>query len=226
MQREARRRTVLRAAGGALALGGLAGTSGCLGVITGAEPIELSASVATVPEAALSSTGFEEYRVRPLETRRAFSAAGETREVVVVNRLAEYDDAVEVFGQRLRAAVFAALATPAVEVAGETFNPVGDLSTRELAERLLTRYEGVGNLQSAGSETVRVLGTDTTAGLFTAEATVAGGVTTDVTLHVSEAVRAGADFVVAVGSYPSVLTGREDDVRTLMGSLVHDSAST
>ncbi|WP_284014423.1 DUF6517 family protein [Halobaculum litoreum] len=225
MPRKARRREFLRAAGGTLALGGALATSGCLGVIAGEEPLELSASAATVPAATLAETGFAEYRVEPVEVRREFDVAGETREVVVTNQLAQYDKSVTVLGERIRGAVFAALSTPAVEIADRTFNPVGDLGTRELAERLLARYDGIGDLRSAGEETVTVLGTDTPVGLFTADATVADGVSVQVTLHVAEAVRAGPDFVVAVGGYPSVLTGQETDVRAMMRALVHEGSA-
>ncbi|MFC7098370.1 DUF6517 family protein [Halobaculum marinum] len=222
MPREARRREFLRAAGGALTLGAASATSGCLGVISGEEPVTLSASPATVPETALAETGYAEYRVEPLEVTREFTVAGETREVVVTNHLAQYDKSATVFGERLRGAVFAALSTPAVELGDRTFNPVGDLRSRELAERLLARYDGFGDLRAAGEETVTVLGTETTVGLFTADATIADGIEVQVTLHVAEAVRAGPDFVVAIGGYPSVLTGQEADVRTMMQSLVHD----
>lgn len=212
----------MRRTGAALALGGIGATSGCLGVITGSEPAEFSANLASVPDSTLESTGFEEYRVEPLEITREFEAAGQTREVVVTNQLAQYDKAAEVFGERLRASLFVALSTPAVEIAGRTFNPVGDLSTRELAQRMLTRYDDVQNLSQEGEDTVSVLGTDTTVGLFTADATVAQNVTTEVTLHVAEAVRSGPDFVVAVGAYPSMLSDQGDDVRTMLRAVDHD----
>ncbi|WP_435063283.1 DUF6517 family protein [Halobaculum sp. EA56] len=222
MSGEARRRQFLRRTGAALALGGVGATSGCLGVITGSEPAEFSASVASVPNSTLESTGFEEYRIEPLEITREFTVAGQTREVVVTNQLAQYDKAAEVLGERVRASMFVALSTPAVEIAGQTLNPVGELSTRELARRMLTRYEGISNLQGDGEETVEVLGTETTVGLFTADATITEGVTTEVRLHVSEAVRAGADFVVTVGAYPTLLSGQADDVRTMMRSVTHE----
>ncbi|PSQ06167.1 hypothetical protein BRC97_07275 [Halobacteriales archaeon QS_6_71_20] len=212
----------MRRTGAALALGGIGATGGCLGVITGSEPAEFSANLASVPDSTLESTGFEEYRVEPLEITREFEVAGQTREVVVTNQLAQYDKAAEVFGERLRASLFVALSTPAVEIAGRTFNPVGDLSTRELAQRMLTRYDDVQNLSQEGEDTVPVLGTDTTVGLFTADATVAQNVTTEVTLHVAEAVRSGPDFVVAVGAYPSMLSDQGDDVRTMLRAVDHD----
>jgi len=223
MSREAHgRRAFIRRTGAALALGGAGATSGCLGVITGSEPAEFSANVASVPDSTLESTGFEEYRVEPMELTREFTVAGQTREVQVTNQLAQYDKAAEVLGERLRASMFVVLSTPAVEIAGQTFNPVGEMSTRELARRMLTQYEGINNLRKAGEETVAVLGTDTTVGLFTADATITDGVTTEVQIHVSEAVRAGGDFVVTVGAYPSLLPGQGDDVRTMMRSVTHD----
>ncbi|MFC6785134.1 DUF6517 family protein [Halobaculum halobium] len=190
--------------------------------MTGSEPAEFSASVASVPDSTLESTGFEEYRVEPMEITREFTVADQTREVVVTNQVAEYDKAAEILGERIQASLFVALSTPAVEIAEQTFNPVGELSTRELARRMLSQYDGISNLQSDGEETVTVLGTDTTVGLFTADATVTEGVTVEIRLHVSEAVRAGGDFVVTVGAYPTRLSGQADDVRTMMRSVTHD----
>ncbi|UIP01089.1 DUF6517 family protein [Halobaculum sp. CBA1158] len=222
MSREARRREFLRATGGALATGSVIATSGCLGVITGSEPAEFSASVASVPESTLESTGFEENRIEPMEITREFTVAGQTREVVVTNQIAEYDKAAEVLGERIQASLFVALSTPAVEVAGRTFNPIAEMGTRELARQLLSQYDGISNLQDDGEETVEVLGTDSTVGLFTADATVAEGITTEVRLHVSEAIRTGEDFVVTVGAYPTQLSGQAEDVRTMMRSVEHD----
>ncbi|MFB9822882.1 DUF6517 family protein [Halobaculum roseum] len=221
MSREVRRREFLRATGGALAAGTAIATSGCLGVITGSEPAEFSASVASVPDATLESTGFEEHRIEPMEITREFTVAGQTREVVVTNQVAQYDKAAEVLGERIRASLFTAFSTPAVDIAGRTLNPIAELSTRELARRMLTQYEGIDDLQSDGEETVEVLGTDTTVGLFTADATIAEGVTTEVRLHVSEAVRAGEDFVVTVGAYPTRLSGQAEDVRAMMRGVTH-----
>ncbi len=157
-----------------------------------------------------------------MEITREFTVADQTREVVVTNQVAEYDKAAEILGERIQASLFVALSTPAVEIAEQTFNPVGELSTRELARRMLSQYDGISNLQSDGEETVTVLGTDTTVGLFTADATVTEGVTVEIRLHVSEAVRAGGDFVVTVGAYPTRLSGQADDVRTMMRSVTHD----
>ncbi|WP_435144683.1 DUF6517 family protein [Halobaculum sp. P14] len=215
------RRQFLRAAGVA-GVGGVAATSGCVGAITGSEPIEVSASQATVPAATLSNTGFEQQSVEPLVIEQPVEIAGQRRTVVVENQLAQYDKAVEIPGVgRYRAALFAVLSTPAVEIAGRSLNPVADLSSRALAERMLTQYEGVSGLRRTGSETVSVLGADAEVGLFEADVTVAAGVTTETALHVTEAVRAGGDFVVCVGAYPTLLSGEAEDVRAMMQAVQH-----
>ena len=216
-----RRRGVLRAAGAA-AFGGLAATSGCLGVLTGSEPAELSAGRATVPDSALKTTGYREYRIEPLEIERTFEVAGQSRTVVVRNQLAQYDKAVEIAGQRYQAAVFSVLSTPAVELFGRTFNPVGEMDAGELARRMLERYEGVSNVRQLDDETARVLGAETTVGVFEADTEVTDGVTVETRIHVAKAVRAGADFVVPVGAYPTILSGEADAVRTLMGAVEHE----
>ncbi|QLG63488.1 DUF6517 family protein [Halorarum salinum] len=213
------RRTFLRAVGAI----GLAGASaGCIGVITGEEPAGFSAGVATVPSATLEETGYEPVGVEDVEVERTFSVAGQERRVVVTNRLAQYDKAVELpTGDSYQGALFAALTTPAVEVFGRTMNPVAELGSGELARRALGEFEGFGDLREDGTETATVLGSETEVGLFLTDAEIAAGVTAEVRIHVAEAVRAGEDFVVAIGAYPTLLSGEDDHVRTMMGDVEH-----
>lgn len=213
------RRTFLGAAGAV----GLAGASaGCIGKITGEEPAEFSAGVATVPAGTLEETGYESLGVEDQEVDETVSVAGQERRVVVTNRLAQYDKAVELpTGDSYRGALFAVLTTPAVEVLGRTMNPVAELGTGELARRALAEFEGFGDLREEGTETATVLGSETEVGLFHTDAEVAAGVTTEVRIHVAQAVRAGEDFVVPVGAYPTMLSGEDDRVRTMMGDVEH-----
>jgi len=108
--------------------GALAGLAGCtaLDVATG-EPAEFTAGTATVADAALDESGYELNEVTENTQTREFDVAGSTREVRVTSTIAEYDKAVELFGERYQAAVFAVLTTPRVEVLGQAFNPVGEL---------------------------------------------------------------------------------------------------
>ena len=213
------RRSFLRAVG---ALGIAGASAGCVGVITGSEPAEFSSGTSTVPSSALEETGYELVGVEPLEIDETFSVAGQERRVKVTNQLAQYDRSIDLpTGDSYQGALFAVLTTPAIEVLGRTMNPVAELGTGELARRLLAEYEGFGNLREEGTETVTVLGTETEVGLFRTDAEIAAGVTTEVRIHVAEAVRAGEDFVIAVGAYPTLASGEADSVRTMMQAIRH-----
>lgn len=153
---------------------------------------------------------------------REVSAAGQTREVEVTNHLAEYSRSVSVAplgeGELAR---FIVLSTPAVEVLGRTFNPVGDMSNRELAEEVQSQYEGLGNLRPAGERTVSVLGTDATVSTFTGDAELGEtGQTVELTLHVTR-VRDGGDFIVAIAVHPALLDGEAERVDTMLGGIRH-----
>jgi hypothetical protein len=215
-----RRRRVLRAAG-ALGAGGVTATSGCLGVLTGSEPARFASGTATIPQSTLDATGFEEFKIESVEVEREFSAAGQTRTVIVTNQLAQYDRAVEIPGVgRYRASQFTAFATPAVEILGRTFNPVAEMSSKELARQALDRFEKIEDLEQTGEEMIQILGTEATVGLFEATATITDGVSAEIVLHVAEAVRAGSDFVVGVGAYPKLLD-QGDAIQTLFRAVEH-----
>ncbi|WP_313691353.1 DUF6517 family protein [Halorarum halobium] len=214
------RRTVLRTAG---MIGVASASAGCLGVLTGSQPAEFASGTATVSGSALEETGYESVGVESLEVDRTISVAGQERRVIVTNRLAQYDKSVDLpTGDSYRGALFALLATPAVEVLGRSVNPVAELGTGELARRVLSQYEGFGSLDEEGTETVSILGTDTEVGLFLTEAEVTSDVTTEVRIHVAEAVRVEDDFVVAVGAYPTLMSEEGDAVGTLMESVEHE----
>jgi hypothetical protein len=113
------------------------------------------------------------------------------------------------------------MATPAVEVAGRTFNPVGELSDRELALRLQSQYDAVEDVRFAGNRTVEALGEDRTVSRFDATTTVAG-TEVDLAIHVTK-FRHGDDFVVAIGMYPARLDGEAAHVRTMLRGVEHPS---
>lgn len=195
-------------------------TTGCLDVLTGSEPARFAAGTATVAQAALDETGFEFAGQSASTVEREFSAAGQSRTVEVINRLTEYDRAVSLAGQTIRGAVFTAFASPTVEVVGQTFNPLADASPTEIARRAVSRYEEVSNLQRTATGSQQLLGTTAEVGVFEADATIAGSLDATVVLRVSRAVRAGSDFVVAVGGYPKALS-QEDAIRRLTRNVQH-----
>lgn len=221
------RRELLGTAG--IALAGV--TAGCLDAIpfVGDEPIEFVAGTSVVPESTLGDTGYEEQDRRDVVVERTYEVAGQTQDVVVTNRQVEYDKAIDLgevglgSGERLQAAVFTVLTTPQVDVLGETFNPVGDMESAELASMVQDRYEGVDDLQQVGERTATVAGESTTVGEFETQAELAnGGLTVDLTLHIAEAVEAGEDLIVAIGGYPTLLGSQEEsNVFAMMDTIEH-----
>lgn len=204
------RRVTRRRLLGAVGVGATAGLAGCLDVITGDEPVTFEATAATVGSATLDETGYEHQGTRSDTATREFAAGGESRSVEVVNRLAEYDRGVDVpTVGRLQAAVFTAFSTPQVDVLGQTFNPVEDMSTGDLAEMIQQRYDRIQNLREEDSRTVSLLGESTTATRYAGEARLAGeGVTVDIYVTITEPVMDGEDFVLAFGGYPQIIDER------------------
>lgn len=207
-----------------LLLAALVLTAGCVGVITGSEPLVVEADPVSVSAAAQSAAGYEEVRTATQELQQEVSAAGQTREVVVTNHVAEYARSVDAgplgAGEFAR---FVVVSTPAVDVLGRTFNPVGDMSNRELAELAQDQYEDLRNLQPAGERSLTVLGSETTVSRFTADASLQGsGQSVEVTLHVTR-VRDGGDFIVVIAAHPTLLPGEADRVDTMLGGVRHDT---
>ncbi|MFC5971669.1 DUF6517 family protein [Halomarina salina] len=202
---------------------GTSALAGCLGVLTGDDAARFEADAATVPESALSETGYSHRRTRDDTVTRTVEAGGQSREVEAVNVLAEYERAADVpVVGRVRAAVFTAFSTPQVSVLGETFNPVGEMSTDELVAMVQKRYDGVRDLSRESERRVTVLGESTPATRYAGSARlVAGDVRVDIYLTVTEAVAAGEDFVLGVAAYPQVLDDR-DAVTRLLESLQHE----
>ena len=195
-------------------------TGGCLGVLLGDGALAFDADPVEVADDARSEAGYETVAVESSTVNRSFAVAGETREVSVTNHVASYRRPVDL--EPLGSEPFArvsVLATPAVEVGGRTFNPVGELSDRELALRLQSQYDSFENVSFAGNRTVEILGKGRSVSRFEATTTVAG-TSLDVDLHVTK-FRHGEDFVVAIGVHPARLDGEAARVGTMFGGIEH-----
>jgi hypothetical protein len=210
-------------AGGAAAIAGLAGCT-ALDLVTG-DPATFTAGTATVADAALSESGYELNDVTERTDTREFEAAGSTREVRVTSRIAEYDKAVELLGERYQAAVFAVLTTPRVEVLGQAFNPVGELDDNERAQLIVDRYENVSNLERGSEYSTDILGTDAAVVVYSADGEIEGtGVSVELEFHVAETIEAGNDYVVPLAAYPAVF-GDGENVRRMLNGIEHEPAS-
>ncbi len=206
-----RRRTFLASVGTAFT----ATTAGC-GFILGNEPAEFEADPSAVSDAVLSETGYEFIEHERNEIEREFEAGGESRSVIATNVRAKHEKSIG--GDILdtpAAAVFTSLTTPQVEVLGQTFNPIEDMSAADLAERVQGQYETFADVEKQRESEVTINGETTTESTFTAEA-VYDDSPLEVMLHITDAVELGDDFVVTFGSYPKPASGEEENIRQLM----------
>lgn len=213
-----RRRRVLAGAGTALA----AGLAGCTG-----GPLTFDAARAAVGRPALQATGYRSYRTAEVLFERKLGPGPLQRDVEVKSAVHEYDRAVElpVLG-RIRAAVFAVLSTPQVRVLGQRFNPIGGMSTDELAAAIQEHYDEIRQLTRDAELTATVLGTETTVTRYRGWARLLPADTAvGVFLYLTEAVESGEDFVVGLGVHPRTFGAQEATVRRLLDGVVHPAGS-
>ncbi|SEO25968.1 hypothetical protein SAMN05216388_101063 [Halorientalis persicus] len=207
----------------AVAVAGLMTLAGC-GFLLGTEALSFTASKATVSDASLEDTGYEETNVTDKNASREFSAAGQTREVVVTNWLAQYERQVglEPVGEQ-RAAVFVAFSSPQIEIAGQTLNPLSEMSEKDILTRFNTGYEGISVGNQTGNRNVSVLGSERSISQFDGTATLAGQ-EVDVVIHAGK-FKHGSDYIGVVAIYPERVDSEEDRVVTLLNGLEHETGS-
>ena len=168
---------------------------------------------------ATSDTGYEETRRTSLGVERSFQVAGQTRNVSVTNYLAEYGRTAETLFSDQQVARVTVLSSPKVQVLGESFNPLGELSDRQLAQRFQEQYGSLNNLQFQSNRTTSILGSERTVSKFTAQAEMNGGTSVDVNVHISK-FEDGDDFIVAVAVHPQQID-EESNVDAMFGGIVH-----
>lgn len=199
---------------------GLAATAGCLDVLTGDEPLEFSSDPATVPESTLDSTGYELVSEESPTISEEFTVAGQTREVEVTNHVTSYEKSVD-FGPlgSVEAAMFSVFTTPQIEIATRTFNPIGEMSNRQLLKQIASRYDGLtvdGKVdeqeETTLDQTVTVEKYEGTTEMEDQEVPIYLLITR---------VEHEEDYVVMVGGYPQRLDGEESNVYTLIQNVEH-----
>ena len=199
-------------------------SSGCVGFLAGDEPATFESDPVEVADARQSEAGYETVRVGTNTTNQTFSVAGESRTVTVTNHVASYRRAVDLGPlEEAPFARFTVLATPQVEILGQTLNSAGTLSNRDLALQLQSQYDSIDDVRFVGNRTVEILGEPRTVSRFDATTTV-GGVEVDLALHVTKFPH-GADFVVAIAVYPARLDGETDRVETMLRGIQHETGS-
>ena len=212
-----KRRRALLAIGSA---GIATSVTGCIGFLTGSEPLELAAERATLSDRALEETGYEEDEIRDETISRSFSAAGQEREVEVTNWVATYDRTLDLgaLGEQ-ELAVFALLSTPQVKIFDRTFNPVGEMSNRELLQELQGRYSSFSVGSRVDTTEMTVLGESVEVEKYEGTASFDQ---TDIELFIHIAnVPHDSDFVIPVAMYPKRLPGESDRVFRLYRGIQH-----
>jgi hypothetical protein len=195
-------------------------STGCMGILSG--PITFSASKAPASDQALQETDYQEANVSKSTITKTFTVADQSKDVEVTNWIAMYERSISVagLGER-RAAVFSTFSTPEVEVLGQTFNPIKDFSNRKLARQAQQQYGSLSIGDAVGERQVNVLGETATVTKFEGQASLQGGQSVDVYIHVTKVKHQG-DFVVAVAIHPQQLDGEQQRIDTLLDGLQHD----
>ncbi|WP_336002718.1 DUF6517 family protein [Halorientalis halophila] len=195
-------------------------TAGC-GFLLGNEPATFSASPATVSEQALEETSYEETNVTEQNISREVEAAGQTREVVVTNHMAQYERQVGISGLgEQEAAAFVAFSSPQISVAGQSFNPLDDMSERDILNQFNTEHSNVQVEEQTGTRNLSILGETRSVKQFDGT-TELSGQEIDVIIHATK-FEHGDDHIGAIAIYPERVDGEEDRVVTLYEGLEHE----
>lgn len=194
----------------------LVATAGCSGIL-GDGPIEGTASPATVGNDALSQTGYETAKERTYNIEETIEIGNESRQVNVTNHVATYRKNYT----NAPPGAFGVLSTPKVEVLGQDVNPLTALDDQTLMKRVVSEVQGIEDAEKTGTSTVTMFGNETEMTTFSGTVT-RNGQTVDVTAYLVKA-EAGDDFVIAGGVHQAGVEAGEDDVRTLIAGIVHDT---
>lgn len=211
--------TSKRVVAAVLAVAMLTTTTGCIGFLTGQEALSFTAEPAVVDESTASNAGYSTDGPRVLSVNRTVSAAGQEREVIAENQVTTYRKTLDLGIFEADLGVFTVVSTPAVEIAGQTMNPIREFSNRRLVSLVQDQYQGLSDIQEVSSRTITVQGQQTEVTKYSGTATVQGQ-EVDVYIHVTK-YRDGEDFVVAIGVYPQRLGGEEENVLSMMRAIEH-----
>ena len=201
----------------AVALAFMMALSGCA-FLTGG-PLEFAASKATVSDQAQQSAGYEEVSVEAQNRSQSFSAAGQERDVKLTNWVATYERDLGIATSSAPGSVVV-LSTPTVSIAGQTLNPLGSMSHREVLNQVLQQYGGLSDVEERDTKTMTVLGEDSEVTTFSANADYEG-VEVPVLVHLTTVEHEG-DIVVAIAVHPEMLSEDQVGVETMFGGIEHD----
>lgn len=201
---------------------GLLMTTGCLGFVTGTEPLTLESEAVAVSDSVLSATDYEPVRSKTIGIKESVSVADQTRTVKADCHLRVYAREVnlQVNGVTLPADVavsrFMVLSTPKAEIAGRSLNPIGEYQEDKLVQQFLREYDGIDDIQLVGNRTVQSLGEERTVSTFSATIQVTENEQISATLQVATFAH-GDDYITVVAIYPSQIDEQQRIDRLLKG---------
>lgn len=190
-----------------LLLAGLITTTGCLGFITGESALTATSSDVAVSDSALSATDYEPVREQTLSVNETISVADQERTVKATSHLRVYsrDVPIEVQNVTLPADAtvtrFAVLSTPKAEIAGQSLNPIGHLSEKELVTRFLQEDDEIGGLDFARNRTAESLGGQHTVSTFSSTIQITEHVKIPIRLHITTFPH-NDDYITAIAIHP------------------------
>lgn len=206
-----------------VSVGAVAAVSGCLGFVTGDEPMSFEATRAEPSPGALDDTGYEEQEAGWETESDSVEAMGVEREFEITYWVAAYSKEVAVQGESSEAAAFALASLPAAEVFGESRNPIADMDNREILDELQNNVDGeyadIQDLQHEDIKRVRILGESRDVEVFTG-VTEVGGREIDLLIHVTK-VEHDDDILIFLGAHPEALPDEELNIEDLMTATNH-----
>ncbi|AHF99453.1 hypothetical protein HALLA_12330 [Halostagnicola larsenii XH-48] len=203
-------------------VGGAGLTAGCIGNFL-EDLTTYEAIPAEVSNAALEATRYEHD-----ETDRWTDEESVATETVEVTSYAnEYSRTIDLsilgLGE-IEAGVFGAISTPQVDVAGESYNPVGEMEHDELLADLQDRY---GELSIASdteidSRELEAVSQTVSVATFEGEATLEDDESVDVFVDISQPDH-GDDHLIFAGVYPQDIPDEDDRIDTLIEGVEHEA---
>lgn len=197
----------------------LLASAGCLGFVTGDQPLAFAANATEVDDAALEQTG---YRLADSESPNStvnVTAGGQTREVTLSSQVRRYNRTVElgggVEGDFARVTVYS---TPAATVAGRSVNPLDDLSSERVVRRLVGASSSLSDVRYESNRSVTFLGESRNVSEYGATQRFEG-TRTNVTIHLTTVEHDG-DLVTVVAVHPERIDERSR-IDTLLAGLRH-----
>lgn len=162
-------------------------------------PMIFEPDEAGVPEEDLGDHGYTLRETKQIWTNRSASTLAVEHDVHVLTVAKVYQR-----GQGDTQAAVGAVSTPKTEILEKDFNPIKDMSHREVIERLAssTGYGSIRDLNEVGSAEVPILGDTREVARFEATGEDSDGDTKDLVIHVAK-FSDGDDFVVPIGVYPA-----------------------